>query len=79
MLCLKQLSEIHQLLGNLQTGNKSKRFKHHTCYEGRKVYGMLACVSYDMRVSISFQISKVVDDEMYILTAIYNALSETAV
>jgi hypothetical protein len=32
---------------NLQRGNKSKRFKHHTCYERRKVYGMLACFSYD--------------------------------
>jgi hypothetical protein len=34
-------------------GNKSKRFKHHTCYERSKVYGMLACASYDMHVKMA--------------------------
>jgi hypothetical protein len=47
------LAEEYGSLPNLQTGNKSKRFKHHTCYEGRKVYGMLACVSYDMHVRMA--------------------------
>jgi hypothetical protein len=63
------LAEEYGSLRNLHGGNKSKKFKHHTCYERPKVYGMLACVSYDccdpfLWVSISFQIFKVVDDEM---------------
>jgi hypothetical protein len=56
------LAEEYGSLRNLHGGNKSKRFKHHTCYERPKVYGMLAYPF--LWVSISFQISKVVDDEM---------------
>ena len=40
-------------LRNSHGGNISKRFKHYTCYERRKVYGMLACVSYDMHVRMA--------------------------
>jgi hypothetical protein len=44
------LAEKYGSLHNLHRGNKSKRFKNQTCYERRKIYGMLACVSYDMHV-----------------------------
>ena len=47
------MAEEYGSLRNLQRGNKSKRFKHHTCYERGKVYGMLACVSYDMYVRMA--------------------------
>jgi hypothetical protein len=62
------LAEEYGSLRNLQRGNKSKRFKHHTCYERRKVYGMLACVSYDMHVSngvmpINIQLEPLFEDK----------------
>jgi hypothetical protein len=47
------LAEEYGSQRNLHGGNKSKRFKHHTCYERLKVYGMLACVSYDMHVKMA--------------------------
>jgi hypothetical protein len=48
------LAEEYGSLRNFHGGNKSKRFKHHTCYERPKVYGMLACVSYDMHVKMAY-------------------------
>ena len=53
MLVITVLAEEYGSLCNLQRGNKSKRFKHHTCYERQKVYGMLACFSYDMHVRMA--------------------------
>jgi hypothetical protein len=39
LLVITVLAEEYGSLRNLQRVNKSKRFKHHTCYERRKVYG----------------------------------------
>ena len=47
------LAEEYGLLRNLHRGNKSKRLKNQTFYERRNVYGMLACVSYDMHVRMA--------------------------
>jgi hypothetical protein len=35
----------------LSPGNKSERFKNRNCYEW--IYGMQACVSYDMYVKMA--------------------------
>ena len=53
LFVINVLAEEYEWLRNLHGGNKSKRFKHHTCYERRKVYGMLTCVSYDMHVKMA--------------------------
>ena len=53
MFVISVLAEEYGWLRNLHRGNKSKGLKKQTCYERRKVYGKLACVSYDMHVRMA--------------------------